>query len=175
MPTRFAAVSAMFAVCCGALQPNRFPALTEYALLVFASALSLSQRGVTRHMASSCKDQRQALLECLADSPCIIAGKPIGDCVKLSTDESGCKEFNTAFFLCKRGQVCAEMKPEIYPTSSSLFPCHFMCSRKHPFCFSRFTARYAQTNQGQYRRRYGGRAHSRVSSPRQSGDKLRGI
>ena len=58
-------------------------------------------------MASSCKDQRQALLECLADSPCILAGKPISECVKHSVDEDGCRELNHAFFECKRGQVSA--------------------------------------------------------------------
>ena len=56
-------------------------------------------------MASSCAEQRQALLECLADSPCIIAGRPIRECVTLREDESGCKELNAAFFECKRGQL----------------------------------------------------------------------
>ena len=47
-------------------------------------------------MASSCKEQRQALLECLADSPCILAGKPISECVKHSIDADGCRELNQA-------------------------------------------------------------------------------
>ena len=58
-------------------------------------------------MASSCHDARQALLECLADSPCYNSGKSIKECVSLTTEQSGCKELNTALFHCKRGQVCA--------------------------------------------------------------------
>ena len=60
-------------------------------------------------MASSCGEQRHALLECLADSPCILAGRPIKECVQRSTSEDGCKEFNRAFFECKRGQVSAHI------------------------------------------------------------------
>ena len=58
-------------------------------------------------MASSCMAQRHALLECLADSPCIAEGKSIKECMELEGAASGCKEFRTAFYLCKRGQVRA--------------------------------------------------------------------
>jgi len=56
-------------------------------------------------MASSCGDQRHALLECLADSPCVLNGRPVKDCMELSKEENGCKEFRTAYFECKRGQL----------------------------------------------------------------------
>mmetsp|Transcript_56927 Transcript_56927/g.127123 ORF Transcript_56927/g.127123 Transcript_56927/m.127123 type:complete len:87 (+) Transcript_56927:107-367(+) len=56
-------------------------------------------------MASSCMAQRHALLECLADSPCIAEGKSIKECMELEGAASGCKEFRTAFYLCKRGQL----------------------------------------------------------------------
>lgn len=58
-------------------------------------------------MASSCHEARQALLECLADSQCYLAGRPIKECVQISASESGCKELNTALFHCRRGQVRA--------------------------------------------------------------------
>jgi len=56
-------------------------------------------------MASSCLEQRQLLLECLADSPCILAGRSIKECVGLRIADSGCQELNTALFECKRGQL----------------------------------------------------------------------
>ena len=56
-------------------------------------------------MASSCTENRQALLECLADSPCFLSGKPIKECVQLPVDASGCQELNRAWFECKRGQL----------------------------------------------------------------------
>ena len=56
-------------------------------------------------MASSCSEQRYALLECLADSPCILAGRPIKECMDRTSAEEGCKELRTALFMCKRGQV----------------------------------------------------------------------
>ena len=56
-------------------------------------------------MASSCSEQRQSLLECLADCDCIAQGKSIKECVTLPVDASGCKELNRAWFECKRGQL----------------------------------------------------------------------
>lgn len=56
-------------------------------------------------MASSCSEQRHALVECLADSPCFLGGRSAKECMELSSAESGCKELRTAFFLCKRGQL----------------------------------------------------------------------
>ena len=56
-------------------------------------------------MASSCTDQRHTLLECLADSPCVLGGRPVKECMQLTSEEKGCKEFRTAYYECKRGQV----------------------------------------------------------------------
>ena len=53
-------------------------------------------------MSTSCKEQRLAVLECLADSECIKAGKSIKECM---TEDAACKELNYSLFLCKRGQV----------------------------------------------------------------------
>ena len=60
-------------------------------------------------MSTSCSDQRYALLECLADSPCIAMGKSVKECMDLSQQDTGCKEFRQALFLCKRGQVCLSL------------------------------------------------------------------
>ena len=67
------------------------------------------------HMASSCTEQRQSLLECLADSPCILAGRSIKECVKLTQSEDGCRELNQAFFECKRGQVILRLLSSACP------------------------------------------------------------
>ena len=45
---------------------------------------------------------RMNLLECLADSDCIAEGKTVKQCLEV---EQVCKEFRTALFLCKRGQL----------------------------------------------------------------------
>ena len=58
-------------------------------------------------MASSCYEQRQKLLECLADSPLYNSGKSIKECCAVSTEQDGCKEMSSALFLCRRGQVRA--------------------------------------------------------------------
>ena len=56
-------------------------------------------------MASSCADQKYALLECLADSPLVLNGRSVKECMTLTKEESGCKEFRTAYYECKRGQL----------------------------------------------------------------------
>ena len=56
-------------------------------------------------MASSCSDARHSLLECLADSPCFLSGKTVKECVLLTKEQNGCKEFNTALYHCRRGQL----------------------------------------------------------------------
>ena len=55
-------------------------------------------------MASSCSEQRQNLLACLADSPCVAAGRSLKECMEADED-GGCKAMRTAFFICKRGQL----------------------------------------------------------------------
>ena len=61
-------------------------------------------------MASSCTEARNALLECLADSPCFLSGKTVKECVQLTREQSGCKELNAALFNCRRGQVCVSAR-----------------------------------------------------------------
>ena len=56
-------------------------------------------------MASSCSSQRLALLECLADSPCVLAGRSIKECMALDDTEDGCSGARQAFFNCRRGQL----------------------------------------------------------------------
>ena len=59
--------------------------------------------GNFREMSSSCTEQRQALLECLADSDCLnVEGKSIKVCLE---QVGVCKEVRNALFLCKRGQL----------------------------------------------------------------------
>ena len=53
-------------------------------------------------MASSCNEQRQALLACLADSPCMAQGRSIQECM---TEDNSCKLIRMDYFLCKRGQL----------------------------------------------------------------------
>ena len=52
-------------------------------------------------MASSCTEARNALLECLADSPCIASGRSIKECM----DDPLCTSARLAYSTCKRGQV----------------------------------------------------------------------
>ena len=55
-------------------------------------------------MASSCSTERNELLACLVDSPCLKAGRSIQECSELSEPE-GCNDRRTAYYLCKRGQL----------------------------------------------------------------------
>ena len=96
-------------------------------------------------MASSCSEARQSLLECLADSPCILAGRTIKECVKLASSEHGCRELNQAFFECKRGQVrCRSTRLVNAPPTASLGFLHA------------FTARHAEAHQRQHASRLQG-------------------
>ena len=54
-------------------------------------------------MASSCSEQRQNLLACLADSPCVAAGRTLKECMEV--EDGGCKGLRVAYFTCKRGQL----------------------------------------------------------------------
>lgn len=61
----------------------------------------------TLRMASSCKDIREDLIECVKRSDCMKAGdKSFHECVKdtASLDEK-CKLLRTALYECRRGQV----------------------------------------------------------------------
>ena len=53
-------------------------------------------------MASSCIAEREALLECLADSPCTAAGRPIKECMESDAD---CQLKRICLMECKRGQL----------------------------------------------------------------------
>lgn len=53
-------------------------------------------------MSSSCYEQRRAVLECLADSPCTAAGRSAKQCMD---EDVSCKALCSALFLCKRGQL----------------------------------------------------------------------
>eukprot|EP00316_Scyphosphaera_apsteinii_P006990 CAMPEP_0119322872 /NCGR_PEP_ID=MMETSP1333-20130426/59392_1 /TAXON_ID=418940 /ORGANISM="Scyphosphaera apsteinii, Strain RCC1455" /LENGTH=88 /DNA_ID=CAMNT_0007330207 /DNA_START=18 /DNA_END=284 /DNA_ORIENTATION=- len=53
-------------------------------------------------MASSCSSQKQALLACLADSPCMQQGNTIEQCMELDPD---CRALRMALTTCKRGQL----------------------------------------------------------------------
>ena len=55
-------------------------------------------------MSSSCSVQKIALLECLADSPCMASGRSIKECMDDAT-ESGCSGVRHAYFACKRRQL----------------------------------------------------------------------
>jgi hypothetical protein len=75
-------------------------------------------------MASSCSEQRLALLECLADSKCIQEGRPIKECMNLSSEESGCSELRVAFYDCKRGQVHVPLLHSCNQLAGAASPCH---------------------------------------------------
>ena len=46
-------------------------------------------RSSSSTMASSCSEQRQNLLACLADSPCVAAGRTLKECMEV--EDGGCK------------------------------------------------------------------------------------
>ena len=66
-----------------------------------SSARATASRSST--MASSCSEQRQNLLACLADSPCVAAGRTLKECMEV--EDGGCKGLRVAYFTCKRGQL----------------------------------------------------------------------
>ncbi|EOD27114.1 hypothetical protein EMIHUDRAFT_353739 [Emiliania huxleyi CCMP1516] len=53
-------------------------------------------------MSSSCFDEREILLACLSESPCIAAGKPISVCIE---EDEACRFKRVALMHCKRGQL----------------------------------------------------------------------
>ena len=53
-------------------------------------------------MASSCTKERESLLECLADSPCVAAGRSVSECMEV---DEACRARRMAYFACKRGQL----------------------------------------------------------------------
>ena len=55
-------------------------------------------------MASSCSKQRDELMQCLVDSPCMKAGNSIDECSK-QPEPDGCADRRFAFYMCKRGQL----------------------------------------------------------------------
>jgi len=58
--------------------------------------------GPLKQMASSCKNEREMVLACLDESPCIAAGRTIKDCLDA---DPACRGMRIAHMLCKRGQL----------------------------------------------------------------------
>ncbi len=61
---------------------------------------------------SSCFDEREILLACLSESPCIAAGKPISVCIE---EDEACRFKRVALMHCKRGQASRLRRPHGLP------------------------------------------------------------
>lgn len=53
-------------------------------------------------MSTSCSEEREALLECLAESECIAEGKSVKECM---AHHGVCADARSRYALCKRGQL----------------------------------------------------------------------
>jgi cytochrome c oxidase assembly factor 5 len=53
-------------------------------------------------MASSCNVEREVVLACLHESPCIAEGRSVKECLEVDPE---CKEKRIALMNCKRGQL----------------------------------------------------------------------
>jgi cytochrome c oxidase assembly factor 5 len=53
-------------------------------------------------MANSCNAERELVLACLHESPCIAEGRTVKECLD---QDPVCKEKRTALMNCKRGQL----------------------------------------------------------------------
>ena len=52
----------------------------------------------------SCHDAAQQLALCMADTPCVAAGKGIMDCMR-AKELGDCERYRTAYYLCRRSQL----------------------------------------------------------------------